>query len=136
GELPGRLRQMGGHRALVVTDRAISQSNAFELLANSLGRPNIGKTWELFDGVHSNPVEQDVVNAANMFREANCDSVVAFGGGSALDVGKAMRLLVKKPGLKLKDYDFNEDWSNLARCIAIPTTSGSGNEVRRHATIT
>src|SRR6185369_4500391 len=71
-----------------------------------------------------------------MFQESQCDIVVAFGGGSALDVGKAMRLLIKKPGLKLKDYDFNEDWSNLARCIAIPTTSGSGNEVRRHATIT
>jgi len=135
-ELPTRLRQMGGHRALVVTDKALSQTHAFELLANSLGRTNIGKTWEIFDGVHSNPVEQDVVNATKVFREAKCDVVVAFGGGSALDVGKAMRLLLKRPELKLKDYNFNDDWSNLVRCIAVPTTAGSGNEVLRHVAIT
>lgn len=135
-ELPTRLRQMGGRRALVVTDKQMLETHAFELLCNALGRANIGKTWEIFDGVHSNPVEQDVAHAAKMFTEVNCDSVVAFGGGSALDVGKAMRLLVKKPALKLKDYNFNDDWSNLARCVAVPTTAGSGNEVRRHATIT
>src|SRR3954469_23040921 len=135
-ELPTRLKQMGGRRALVVTDKQMIETHAFEVLANALGRANIGKSWEIFDGVHSNPLEQDVGLAAKMFREANCDTVIAFGGGSALDVGKAMRLLVKKPALKLKDYNFNDDWSNLARCIAVPTTAGSGNEVRRHATIT
>jgi 4-hydroxybutyrate dehydrogenase len=135
-ELPVRLKQMGGRRALVVTDKQMIETHAFEVLANTLGRANIGKTWEIFDGVHSNPVEHDVMLAAKMFREVNCDTVIAFGGGSALDVGKAMRLLVKKPELKLKDYNFNSDWSGLARCVAVPTTAGSGNEVRRHATIT
>ncbi|HMJ88943.1 MAG TPA: iron-containing alcohol dehydrogenase [Candidatus Acidoferrum sp.] len=134
-ELPVRLKQMGGRRALVVTDKGMLETHAFEVLANHLGRANIGKSWEIFDGVHSNPAEQDVVNAAKMFREVNCDTVIAFGGGSSLDVGKAMRLLVKKPTLKLKDYNFNDDWSGLARCVAVPTTAGSGNEVRRHATI-
>src|SRR4051794_18081210 len=81
-ELPARLRQMGGRRALVVTDHSLTGTHAFDVLANHLGRSNIGKTWELFDGVHSNPVEQDVANAARMFRESGCDVVVAFGGGS------------------------------------------------------
>ncbi len=135
-ELPVRLKQMGGRRALVVTDKAMIETHAFEVLANALGRADIGKSWEIFDGVHSNPSEQDVVLAAKMFKEVSCDSVIAFGGGSSLDVGKAMRLLVKKPTLKLKDYNFNDDWSALARCVAVPTTAGSGNEVRRHATIT
>src|SRR5436305_1672181 len=99
-ELATRLRLMGGRRALVVTDKALAQSSAFDLLANRLGRANLGKTWEIFDGVHSNPLEQDVAEAAKTFRETQCDTVVAFGGGSALDVGKALRLLVKKPGLK------------------------------------
>ncbi|HTD68089.1 MAG TPA: iron-containing alcohol dehydrogenase, partial [Candidatus Limnocylindria bacterium] len=84
-ELPTRLRQMGGRRALVVTDKALAQTHAFEVLANHLGRANLGKTWELFDGVHSNPSEQDVVDAAKTFRETKCDTVVAFGGGSAID---------------------------------------------------
>jgi alcohol dehydrogenase class IV len=127
---------MGGRRALVVTDKALAQTSAFELLANHLGRSNLGKTWELFDGVHSNPFEQDVVAAAKAFRDARCDTVVAFGGGSALDVGKALRLLAKKPDLKLKDFNFNDDWNGLPRCIAIPTTAGTGSEVGRSAVIT
>ncbi len=135
-ELPNRLRQMGSRRALVVTDKALVETTAFELLANHLGRANLGKTWELFDGVHSNPLEQDVVEAAKTFREAKCDTVVAFGGGSALDVGKALRLLIKKPGLKLKDFKFNDDWSGLPRCIAVPTTAGTGSEVGRSSVVT
>jgi alcohol dehydrogenase class IV len=119
-----------------VTDKALAQTSAFELLANHLGRANLGKTWELFDGVHSNPLEQDVVEAAKMFRDARCDTVVALGGGSALDVGKALRLLVKRPGLQLKDFNFNDDWSGLPRCIAIPTTAGTGSEVGRSSVIT
>jgi len=127
---------MGSRRALVVTDKALAQTAAFELLANHLGRANLGKTWEIFEGVHSNPLEQDVVNAANAFRDAKCDTVIAFGGGSAIDVGKALRLLIKKPGLKLKDFNFNDDWNGLPRCIAIPTTAGTGSEVGRSAVIT
>jgi alcohol dehydrogenase class IV len=135
-ELPARLKQMGSRRALVVTDKALAQTHAFELLANHLGRANLGKSWELFDGVHSNPLEQDVVDGAQIFREARCDTVVAFGGGSALDVGKALRLLVKKPGLKFKDFDFNDDWNGLPRCVAIPTTAGTGSEVGRSSVVT
>ena len=134
--LAARLRQMGSRRALVVTDKALVQERAFDLIANHLGRANLGKTWELFDGVHSNPLEQDVVEAAKTFRDAKCDTVVAFGGGSALDVGKALRLLVKKPGLALKDFDFNDDWNGLPRFLAIPTTAGSGSEVGRSCTVT
>jgi len=134
--LAARLRQMGSRRALVVTDKALVETTAFDLLAGHLGRSNLGTTWEIFSGVHSNPLEEDVVHAAKMFREAKCDTVVAFGGGSALDVGKALRLLVKRPELQLKDFNFNDDWNGLARCLAIPTTAGSGSEVGRTATIT
>src|SRR3954467_15928056 len=100
-ELSARLAQMGGRRPLVVTDGGLLQTRAFESLRNTLGPSQLGKTWELFHGVHTNPIEQDVIDAAKVFREAKCDSVIAFGGGSALDVGKACRLLAKKPDLKL-----------------------------------
>src|SRR6185436_8729931 len=92
-ELPTRARQMGSKRPLVVTDPGLLQTHAFQLLSQALGPKQLGQTWELFHGVHSNPSEQDVVEAAKVFREAHCDLVIAFGGGSALDVGKACRLL-------------------------------------------
>ena len=136
GELYTRLAQMGGRRPLVVTDGGLLQTRAFEILRNALGPSQLGKTWDLFHGVHTNPIEQDVVDAANVFRAAKCDSVIAFGGGSALDVGKACRLLIKRPDLKLAKFNFHDDWSGLARCICIPTTAGTGSEVGRSSVIT
>ena len=135
-ELPARVRQMGSQRPLVVTDPGLLQTHAFQLLSNALGAAQLGQTWELFHGVHSNPIEQDVIDAAKAFREANCDSVIAFGGGSALDVGKACRLLVKRPDLRLSRFNFHDDWSGLARCVCIPTTAGTGSEVGRSSVIT
>jgi len=126
-ELPSRVHQMGKHKPLVVTDPGLLQTKSFQILANTLGEKKIGQTWELFHGVHTNPTEQDVVDAAKAFREAGCDLVIAFGGGSALDVGKACRLLVKRPELKLSQFNFKDDWTGLARCICIPTTAGTGS---------
>ena len=127
---------MGSKRPLVVTDPGLLQTPAFESLTRVLGSAHLGQTWELFRGVHSNPTEQDVIDAAKAFRDGNCDAVIAFGGGSALDVGKACRLLVRRPDLKLSRFNFKDDWSGLARCICIPTTAGTGSEVGRSSVIT
>ncbi|HKQ39411.1 MAG TPA: iron-containing alcohol dehydrogenase, partial [Verrucomicrobiae bacterium] len=135
-ELPARLTQMGARRPLVVTDGGLLQTRAFEILRNTLGPSQLGKSWDLFHGVHTNPIEQDVIDAAKAFRESKCDSVIAFGGGSALDVGKACRLLAKKPDLKLAKFNTHDDWSGLARCVCIPTTAGTGSEVGRSSVIT
>src|SRR4026207_781142 len=135
-ELPARLTQMGSRRPLVVTDGGLLQTRAFEILRNTLGPSQLGKSWELFHGVHTNPIEQDVIDAAKAFRETKCDSVIAFGGGSALDVGKACRLLAKRPDTKLSKLNFNDDGSGLARCICVPTTAGTGGEVGRSSVIT
>src|SRR5213078_2078919 len=87
-------------------------------------------------GVHPNPVETDVSESAVMFRTEQCDGLIAFGGGSALDVGKAARLLLKRPGMKLSEFRFEPDWHGLAPFIAIPTTAGTGSEVGRSSVIT
>ena len=135
-ELPMRVQQMGGRKPLVVTDPGLLQTKSFQTLSNTLGAKKLGETWELFHGVHSNPTEQDVVDAGKAFREAHCDSVIAFGGGSALDVGKACRLFVKKPDLQLAKFNYHDDWSGLPRCVCVPTTAGTGSEVGRSSVIT
>jgi alcohol dehydrogenase class IV len=86
--------------------------------------------------VHANPVENDVREAALSFCEHKCDGIVAFGGGSALDTGKAARLLVKRPGFNLAKFYDETDWSGLAPLVAIPTTAGTGSEVGRSSVIT
>ena len=135
-ELPRRLVALGVRRPLVVTDPGLLPTAAFQQLRATLGAAGQGTEWFLFSDVHPNPVERDVVEPATLFREKNCDGVIAIGGGSALDAGKAARLLVKRPGFNLARVYDEPDWSGLAPFVAIPTTAGTGSEVGRSSVIT
>jgi 4-hydroxybutyrate dehydrogenase len=134
-ELPDKLRGLGVNHPLIVTDPGLVHTEAFALLENTLGPAAKGKSWSLFSTVHPNPIEQDVVKGAEAYAASGCDGIVAFGGGSALDAGKAIRLLVKRPGFKLGDFSWKDDWYDLAPCICIPTTAGTGSEVGRSSVI-
>jgi 4-hydroxybutyrate dehydrogenase len=135
-ELPARLLKLGVQRPLVVTDPGLPPTVAFNLLRRALGAAGQGNQWFLYAGVHPNPVESDVFEAAQAYREHHCDGVIAIGGGSPLDAGKAARLLIKRPDLKFAAYDYTADWSGLAPLVCIPTTAGTGSEVGRSSVIT
>ena len=135
-ELPAKLTQLGVKRPLVVTDPGLPGTHAFQRLEQVLGPAGKGHDWMIYSGVHPNPIEADVVESAEAFRKGGCDSVIAFGGGSSLDVGKAARLLVKRPGFDFAKFYEERDWSGLAPCVAIPTTAGTGSEVGRSSVIT
>ncbi len=134
-ELPAQLSRLGVHRPLVVTDDGFANTPAFASMREVLDGAIPG-AWELFCGVHPNPVEDDVHKPAALFCERHCDGVIAIGGGSPLDAGKASRLLVKRPGFDLTKFYDEPDWSGLAPFIAIPTTAGTGSEVGRSSVIT
>jgi len=135
-ELPARLTRLGIRRPLVVTDPGLPPTPAFKLLQQTLGVAGQGTDWRLYSGVHPNPIESDVTESAQAYRQGQCDGVIAFGGGSALDVGKAARLLIKRPALALADFDYNADWTGLPPLVCIPTTAGTGSEVGRSSVIT
>jgi 4-hydroxybutyrate dehydrogenase len=136
GELTVRAQRLGVRRPLVVTDPGVAKSAAFASLERVLGAPVRGTQWFLYSGVHPNPIETDVREAAEEFRRHQCDAIIALGGGSALDVGKAARLDVKRPGFDLARFYEIPDWTGLAPFIAIPTTAGTGSEVGRSSVIT
>lgn len=135
-ELPKWLAQAGIKRPLVVTDPGLLPTPAFQALAKALGEAGQGKDWFLYSGVHPNPVENDVTESADAFRQNGCDAIIGFGGGSALDVGKAARVLIKRPGFDLGKFYSETDWSGLPPYVAIPTTAGTGSEVGRSSVIT
>lgn len=135
-ELPAQLTRLGIQRPLVVTDGGLVQTDAFRALERVLGADGKGSRWFLYSGVHPNPIEADVSEPAEMFRRAQCDGVIAIGGGSPLDAGKAARLLVKRPGFDLTKFYDEKDWSGLAPFIAIPTTAGTGSEMGRSSVVT
>jgi len=135
-ELPGRLVTIGIRRPLIVTDQGVIGTSAFRALADALGEAKREHSWFVYSRVHSNPIEEDVREAAAVFRAHGCDSVIGLGGGSPLDVGKAARILVKRPGFDLAQFYDESDWSGLAPFVAIPTTGGTGSEVGRSSVIT
>jgi alcohol dehydrogenase class IV len=129
-ELPEHLNTLGICRPLVVTDPGLLATDAFKALEDVSG-----KKWTVFSGVHPNPTIEDVDAGTAAYREGKCDAVIAFGGGSALDVGKVIRLCIKRPDKLIIPFEFEADWSGLAPCVAIPTTAGTGSEVGRSSVI-
>src|SRR5207245_4191867 len=134
-ELSKRLVALRIQKPLVVTDPGLLSTEAFQRLNQALGSKKQGKMWFLYFGVHANPIEQDVQEAAQAFLAHDCDGIIAIGGGSPLDVGKAARLLVRRPGFDLANFYEQPDWSGLAPFVAIPTTAGTGSEVGRSSVI-
>jgi alcohol dehydrogenase class IV len=119
-----------------VTDAGVLKTDAFGLVAQALDPQRKDQDWFVYAGVHPNPVEEDVRQAAAALRENRCDGVIALGGGSPLDAGKAARLLARRPGYNLSKFYDEPDWSDLVPLIAIPTTAGTGSEVGRSSVIT
>jgi alcohol dehydrogenase class IV len=129
-ELPERLSMMNARRPLIVTDRGLLATSAFQSLQSLLPEAPV------FSGVHPNPVEADVEAAAAEYRERKCDSVVGFGGGSALDVAKIMRVAVAPSAPRWSELSWKDQPGALAPFVAIPTTAGTGSEVGRSSVIT
>jgi len=135
-ELPQRLTLLGVKRPLVVTDKGLLGTGAWRVLGDALGEVKRDHSWFVYSGVHPNPIENDVREACSVFRAHACDGVIAIGGGSPLDVGKAARLLVKRPDFDFTKFYEQPNWSGLFPFVAIPTTAGTGSEVGRSSVIT
>jgi len=138
-ELPQVCREMGMQAPLLVTDPGLA---ALPMVANALERcRNAGLRCDLFADVQGNPVEANVNAGVDAFRAGRHDGVIALGGGSALDVGKAVGLMVGQTR-PIWDFEDREDWytrvnvEGMAPVVAVPTTSGTGSEVGRASVIT
>lgn len=138
-ELAKFAASLGISRALVVTDAGVAGLPWFgETLDGARAE---GLPVEVFSGVKSNPVEANVTDALAAYRAADCDGVIAVGGGSALDAGKCVALMAGHDG-SVFDYEFADGkWKNIryervAPVLAMPTTSGTGSECSNGAVIT
>src|SRR5258708_6012030 len=130
GELRAELAASGVQRPLVVTDGGLLPTPAFALLREALGTPAT-----VFSQVHPNPIESDVEAGAEAFRAGECDGVMGFGGGSALDVAKILRVAVAPGGRPWQELTWQDEGRGLPPLLAIPTTAGTGSEVGRSSVI-
>jgi 4-hydroxybutyrate dehydrogenase len=135
--LADELKLLGVSRPLIVTDKGIVAAG---LLANVLAKSGLPQDTTIFDNTPENPTEAAANQAAALFKSAGCDGIVALGGGSPIDLGKAVSLLATHPG-PLEQYaailgGMDRITGNKPPVIAIPTTAGTGSEVGRAALVT
>ncbi len=125
-------------KPLLVTDSGLAQSEIVKNTLANLKENNI--PVELYSNVVGNPTGTNVNEGVAFYKQNNCDGVIAFGGGSGLDVGKAIAFM---SGQILPIWDFEDvgdNWTRansetIAPIIAVPTTAGTGSETGRASVI-
>ncbi|SIT03810.1 alcohol dehydrogenase [Alicyclobacillus vulcanalis] len=123
-----------GRRLLVVTDPGLVRAGVADRVLDLLS--GAGFVPRVFAGVKPNPDESVCAAGRDAFLEHRADGVVAVGGGSSLDAGKAIALLARQGGAP-SDYARNRrPYGPPAPVCAVPTTAGTGSEVTRSAVIT
>ncbi|GAB3327943.1 iron-containing alcohol dehydrogenase [Haloplanus salinarum] len=128
------LEQLGTDQPLIVTDPDIESAGLLDPVLETLDAA--GREYVLFDEVKSNPTTTVVKDGTALAREESADCVVAIGGGSAIDTGKAISLLIPNGG-DWVDYEGVPDVSQGSLpLIAVPTTVGTGSEVTHVNVIT
>ncbi len=133
--LPSECERIGIKRPMIVSDKGVVAAGIVGRVTEKLG----ALSFNLFDDTPSNPTENKVRDAADLFRATKCDGLIAVGGGSSIDLAKGVAILATHSG-ELKEYATIEGGSGkitdkAAPLIAIPTTAGTGSEVARGSII-
>ncbi len=127
-------RALGGNKVLLVLDQGLERAGVARKVIAALETHDI--SYVTYDQVTSEPEPTLADNGADLAREQACDLVVGVGGGSSLDVAKAIAMLAKNDG-KAEDYIGLETVPNPGLpTIMIPTTAGTGSEVTFTAVFT
>ena len=142
------LQSMGGmERVVIVTDRTMVDLGFVEKIAHQITARGNHVTYQLFADVEPDPSIETVRRGTELIRSYKPDTIIALGGGSAMDAAKVMWLFYEQPEVDFRDlvqkfmdirkraFKFPQ-LGRKARFIGIPTTSGTGSEVTPFAVIT
>ena len=126
-------------RPLLVTDKGLASMPITQSTLDLLDAAGLGRA--MFSDVDPNPTEHNVADGVKAYREGGHDGVIAFGGGSGLDLGKVVAFMAGQ-SRPLWDFEDIGDWwtradpEAIAPIVAVPTTAGTGSEVGRASVIT
>lgn len=137
-ELPELCKELGMRKPLLVTDPGLVE---LEIVRKSIAlNAAAGLPTGIFSNMQANPTGANVDAGVQAYKDGGYDGVISFGGGSALDVGKAVAMMVGQTR-PLWDFEDVGDWwtrvdeAGFAPHLAVPTTSGTGSEVGRSSVI-
>ncbi len=130
----GVLNKVGARKPLIVTSRLMLETSIFATLKAELERADIN--FGVYSDVDPDPDLPAVEKGASAFRDGQYDSLIGFGGGSAMDAAKAMNLVLSSDGNISAWKVPNSPAFPVMPLICIPTTAGTGSEVTRGIVIT
>ncbi len=138
-ELPAACAQAGIKRPLLVTDKGLAGLPVTQATLDTIEAAGLGRA--MFFEVDPNPNEINLAAGVAAYKAGGHDGVIAFGGGSGLDLGKMVAFMAGQTR-PVWDYEDVDDWwtransDAIAPIIAVPTTAGTGSEVGRASVIT
>lgn len=132
--LPELAQKMGGRKGFVISGPSLFRNGLVERAIAYLADANISA--EYFTDVETNPSVTTVDRATEAFQKSGADFIIALGGGSPMDVAKAVAILARYGG-KITDYEgAHKVPGKVIPMIAVPTTAGTGSEVTAFSVIT
>lgn len=125
--LADSVKEFGAKAVFLLSDEGVARTDSYELIVQVLKEAGIGICF--FNAIEPSPSDKTVANAFAAFEDERASTVVALGGGSVMDVGKAVAILATNGGT-IGDYEgFDKFTRPPVPLIAIPTTAGTGSEV-------
>ena len=126
-------------KPLIVTDKNLQNNEIIQNLKNELTNSNF--SLNVFSEVDTNPNDGNLKEGLKKVRSGNFDGIIAFGGGSALDLGKLLAFMAVQELPVWEFEDLSDNWKKannkgILPIIAIPTTAGTGSEVGRAGVLT
>jgi hypothetical protein len=137
-EVSAACQEFGITTPLLVTDPGLLALPMVEQTAEFCRTAGLG--CGVFSEIKSNPTGANIKEGVRFYHDGNHDGVIALGGGSALDAGKAVALMVGQHTSLWDFEDISDNWTKadaeaIAPVVAIPTTAGTGSEVGRASVI-
>ena len=138
-QLSDSCQHLSVQRPLFVIDPSLANTS---LIKNILSPyQDAGLTTAVFDSFAGNPTGEQVESGIATFLDGGHDGIVAIGGGSSLDIGKAIALVARQQQSLWQFEDIGDNWTKadtnlIAPIVALPTTAGTGSEVGRASVIT
>ena len=137
-EIKLALKELSISKPLIVTDPQFSENENFKKIIEYLSKDSI--QFSIFTDIKGNPTGKNVSDGVLKFNTDANDGVIAIGGGSALDAGKAIAFMSKQKENLWFFEDVGDNWTkaiikDMPKVIAIPTTAGTGSETGRASLI-
>jgi len=133
-EVGGAVRRVGGRRPMLVSDPGVLAAGWVERATPHLD--DVCVKWSLWYDLTPNPKDFEVEAAFESYLESGCDALLAIGGGSCIDLAKAVAILSGNGGRILEYEGIDRAGNPIPPMVMVPTTAGTGSDVSQFCVVT